>query len=328
MVIYTIIGIVCGIILCYLCLKKKLKTTQYLDEQTIQKNKILNDQSIELQNQLNDLKSKYSDASLEMTTLEIRKNGIINSIKDLDAQAQQAGEVLYNQAIEQAQLNIEAAMEKMSQEYFNAEQACKNQYNNVAQECAAELSTMMALKNQEISELSHTLDEMRSKTNSAVAANKRAEEMRQSTEFYKLHLSEVDVQEIEMLRNVVPYLRDKEPLNKVIWKCYYEKPTTDLIGRVVGSGVHCGIYKITNLENGMCYIGQAVSIADRWKQHIKRGVGAEAPTRNKLYPAMIALGPESFSFEIVEECPRESLDEREDYWQDYFKAKEFGYSIK
>jgi hypothetical protein len=43
---------------------------------------------------------------------------------------------------------------------------------------------------------------------------------------------------------------------------------------------------------------------------------------------MIALGPESFSFEIVEECPKADLDSREDYWQDYFKAKEFGYSIK
>jgi hypothetical protein len=68
-----------------------------------------------------------------------------------------------------------------------------------------------------------------------------------------------------MLRNVAPYLRDKEPLNKVIWKCYYEKPTTDLIGRVIGSGVHTGIYKITNLTNEMCYIGQAANLADRWK---------------------------------------------------------------
>jgi group I intron endonuclease len=123
-------------------------------------------------------------------------------------------------------------------------------------------------------------------------------------------------------------LRNAETLNKVIWKAYYEKPYTDLIGRVVGNTTKTGIYKITNLENGMCYIGQAANLADRWKQHIKRGVGADTPTRNKLYPAMIALGPESFSFEIVEECPRESLDEREDYWQDYFKAKEFGYSIK
>jgi len=28
----------------------------------------------------------------------------------------------------------------------------------------------------------------------------------------------------------------------------------------------------------MCYIGQAVDIAERWKQHIKRGIGADPPT--------------------------------------------------
>ena len=78
----------------------------------------------------------------------------------------------------------------------------------------------------------------------------------------------------------------------------------------------------------MCYVGQAVDIASRWKQHIKRGIGAETPTRNKLYPAMLALGVENFSFEIVEECSRDMLNDREDYWQEYFHAKDFGYSIK
>ena len=101
-----------------------------------------------------------------------------------------------------------------------------------------------------------------------------------------------------------------------------------MIGRVVGSSIKTGIYKITNLKNNMCYVGQAVNVADRWKQHIKRGLGAEAPTRNKLYPAMVEFGVENFSFELIEECDRSLLDEREDYWQDYFKAKEFGYSIK
>jgi group I intron endonuclease len=89
-----------------------------------------------------------------------------------------------------------------------------------------------------------------------------------------------------------------------------------------------GIYKITNLKNNMCYVGQAVSIAQRWKQHIKRGIGAEAPTKNKLYPAMLADGVENFTFEIIEQCEKEQLNEREQYWQEYFKAKEFGYSIK
>jgi hypothetical protein len=43
---------------------------------------------------------------------------------------------------------------------------------------------------------------------------------------------------------------------------------------------------------------------------------------------MMAIGVEKFSFEVIEECERSELDEREDYWQEYFHAKEYGYSIK
>ena len=43
---------------------------------------------------------------------------------------------------------------------------------------------------------------------------------------------------------------------------------------------------------------------------------------------MYSLGVENFTFEIVEECDRSQLNAREDYWQDYFHAKDFGYSIK
>jgi hypothetical protein len=38
------------------------------------------------------------------------------------------------------------------------------------------------------------------------------------------------------LREILPYLRDKTPLNKVIYKVYYEKPLSDMIGRVIGTG--------------------------------------------------------------------------------------------
>jgi group I intron endonuclease len=101
-----------------------------------------------------------------------------------------------------------------------------------------------------------------------------------------------------------------------------------MVGRILGKQTHTGIYKITNLTNGMCYVGQAANVADRWKQHINRGIGADPPTRNKLYPAMLAIGVENFSFELIEECSRDELNEKEQFWQEYFKAKEFGYSIK
>ena len=147
--------------------------------------------------------------------------------------------------------------------------------------------------------------------------------------FYRLSLSEQDLIEIKHLREVENYLKDPSPLNKVIWKVYYEKPYTDLIGRVFGQNKEVtGIYRITNPTDGRCYVGQAVNVPERWRQHIKRGLGAETPTKNKLYPVMKDIGPESFIFELLEECPRDKLNEREDYWQDFYQAKEFGYSIK
>lgn len=274
---------------------------------------------------LNDEKEKAHTAYL---ILQTEKENTKQAIQDLKDQASQSAKIFEEQAIEIANSNIEQAITALGKKYQEAEDNYREEYQQTVSELVNQMRNTMVDNEEQINQLLHTLGELQSKTNSAVEAAKRAEEIRTAADFYKLQLSDIDLHEIEMLRNVAPYLRDKEPLNKVIWKCYYENPTSDLIGRVVGSGVHTGIYKITNLKNNMCYIGQAANIADRWRQHIKRGIGADAPTRNKLYPAMIAFGVENFSFEIVEECSRDLLNEREDYWQEYFKAKEFGYSIK
>lgn len=111
-------------------------------------------------------------------------------------------------------------------------------------------ATNTAIKNAELQ-----LAGLAAKVSAAVAAAKRQEEMETAQDFYRLNLSDIDIEEIIKLREVTVLLRDSEPLNKVIWKVYYEKPYTDLIGRVVGTGVHTGIYKITNIKSKKCYVG-------------------------------------------------------------------------
>ena len=270
----------------------------------------LNDQNIELQQSNLVLATKKEEALQNIENLQ-------NSILTIEKQAQQAADLFYNEKMQSAQDALERALENESKVYQANVEHFKVEYDE----------TVKSLM-EEFTGLSNNITILRATNDAAIAAAKRAEEMKDQQNYYRIQLSAADVKEIELLRSVEPHLRDKEPLNKVIWKVYYEKPTTDMIGRVVGSGVHTGIYKLTDITTGKCYVGQAANIADRWKQHIKRGVGAEAPTRNKLYPAMNAIGPENFTFEIIEECDRKNLDAREDYWQDYFKAKEFGYSIK
>lgn len=324
MTIYLIIGsiaLILGCVLMYLILRPKLKLTQRYDQKIETENR-------QLYNFNKQLVDEKETLTKELSSLKIQRKEVSNSLDLLQNQAKQSAEVFFKQSMELARTNIAHDLELEESKYEQAKQDYKSSYKNLMAGCSEDLVNLIQEKQRELEVLDDKIFKLTREVDAAVEAAKRAEEIKNQANFYKLQLSSVDIEEIKLLRSIEPHLRDKETLNKVIWKSYYEKPTTDLIGRVIGSGTHTGIYKITNLNNQMCYIGQAVDLAARWKQHIKRGIGAETPTRNKLYPAMLALGVENFSFEVIEECSREELDTREDYWQDYFKAKEFGYSIK
>lgn len=312
--LFILIGALVGAGVLYVIIKPKLKATQELDEATKLQNEELHTELVALEKQ--------------HAALTARRQEIQDSITLLEKQAEESSNAIYKKSWELANEKMSNASEVMSKQYEQAKQIAENDYLETLKDCANSFTSQINDKKNELKKVQDELADLVQKLNSAVEANKRAEEIKQKQDFYRLQLTTIDLDEIKRLREVEPYLREKEPLNKVIWKVYYEKPYTDLIGRVVGTGIHTGIYKITNIENQMCYVGQAVNIADRWKQHIKRGIGAEAPTRNKLYPAMLELGVENFTFEIVEECDKSKLNEREDYWQEFFHAKDFGYSIK
>ena len=313
-ILFLILGVLIGAIVLYVVLKPKLQAVQKFDEDTAIKNEHLRAELLEL--------------TKEHSSLTAKKEEILSNIATLQKQAEESSNAIYEKSYELANEKMSQAAETMSKKYKDMEEVAKQEYLGILEDCTYSFQEQIQAKQAELAEVNIQLTDLTAKLTSAVEAAKRAEELRIKQDFYRLQLSQADIEEITRLREVTPYLRDSEPLNKVIWKVYYEKPYTDLIGRVVGTGVHTGIYKITNIENQMCYIGQAANIADRWKQHIKRGIGAETPTRNKLYPAMLELGVENFTFEIVEEVERSKLNDREDYWQEYFHAKDFGYSIK
>ena len=313
-IICSLIGILTGGIIIYFIMRSKVKQRVFLDT--------------ELEKENSKLRQEYEFLHDEYVAMKAQRESMADNLEILEKQAKQSADVFYKKNMEIAQQNLESSLEKFSREIQESKEQCEAEYLSVLKELADQVQIKTEEVEKIMAELDEELNEKQSIVNAAVEASKRAREMEEEKDFYKLQLSDVDIEEIEKLRSIVPYLRNAEPINKVIWKVYYEKPYTDLIGRVLGSGAHTGIYKITNIQNNMCYVGQAANISERWRQHIKRGVGAETATRNKLYPAMQEFGVENFTFEMIEECDRTKLDSREDYWQDYFKAKEFGYSIK
>ena len=82
----------------------------------------------------------------------------------------------------------------------------------------------------------------------------------------------------------------------------------------------CGIYKITNKETQQAYIGQSMDIAQRWKDHLKSldDVKIHQELRNNIL---------FFTFEVIELCQKEELDQREKYWVEYYNSLQNGYNM-
>ena len=65
---------------------------------------------------------------------------------------------------------------------------------------------------------------------------------------------------------------------------------------------------------------------NRWKEHAKCGLGIDAPAANKLYKAMQEDGIWNFSWELLEECPREQLNEKEKFYIELYQSNDYGYN--
>lgn len=86
------------------------------------------------------------------------------------------------------------------------------------------------------------------------------------------------------------------------------------------------IYKITNQINGKSYIGKTVNtIQERWKEHC-RDYSKERCEKRPLYIAINKYGLENFIIEQVEECPETILNEREQFWIEYYGTFKKGYN--
>lgn len=320
-IVCIILGIVIGGLGIYFVLKPKLTATQELDQETLAQNQKIHEENT----YLTQTNIKFSKDKI---ALETKVDELKNSISNLEEASRTAADKLYNASMEAMQESLSNAAEKMGKEYQEQEELFKQEYLTLMEDLTNELRNELLQKQENLDDIKKQINDISSIFAAAVEANKRKQEMLEQENFYRLQLSEEDLEEVYKLKDISKFLRNKEPLNKVIWKVYYEKPYTDLIGRVIGNKQKTGIYKITNIKNQMCYVGQAVDVSNRWKQHIKRGLGAETPTKNKLYPVMAKEGVENFTFELIEECSPAQLNDREKYWQEFFKAKEFGYSIK
>ena len=166
----------------------------------------------------------------------------------------------------------------------------------------------------EIEEIINLLDDYRSQREAVNLAILREKELKEKENFYKIVIPENDQEDIEVLKTIGPRLRNREALNKLIYDVFVKRPLNELIKRVTSGKEISGIYKITYIKTGEAYIGKTTNISTRWQNHIKTACGLEGAARTTFHNRLEQDGIWNYTFEILEEVPKDKLSEREKFY--------------
>lgn len=252
-------------------------------------------------------------------------------LKEIDAYQQNL--INIQQAMQSAGISAEEACRAMRQNFENYEtildkeyQEKEEEYDNLLKDLYNAYDKEQVELLDEIQEIKENLEYLRSTRAAAIQAQIKEKEIKEQLSFYCLNPTENELDDIKALERVKPNLHQPRILCMLIWSTYFQKPMTALCNNVLGTATVTGIYKITNQETGECYIGQAVDVAKRWKDHAKCGLGIDTPASNKLYKAIQEYGIWNFSWELLEKCTKEFLDEKEHFYIDLYDSKNYGYN--
>ena len=179
-------------------------------------------------------------------------------------------------------------------------------------------------KEQEIVE---GLKDAAAKYAATISTYRQQDQEEQKLTAYMIQLSENDREDIDFLiREVVPKIHNPQLQNKLIWTEYVMKPTGELLKRILPDKDCSGIYKITHAETKKSYIGRSTSVYKRLQEHIKSSLGVGTIADQWVHHEMRAQGIENFTFELVEECDKDKLSEREKHYISFFQTDVYGYN--
>ncbi len=166
----------------------------------------------------------------------------------------------------------------------------------------------------EIQSAQRKVEEFRQIRNSINEAVLRERALEEKKDFYRICLSQEDIDDISELKELVPRLRHREVLPKLMWDAMVSRATKEMIKRITGGRAVGGIYKITYIPTGEAYIGKTTDFGTRWQSHVQTALGMEKVARSTLHVHMASHGIQNYTFEILEEVAREKQTEREKFY--------------
>lgn len=306
MEILGLIMLIVGIIACIYAYQK-VKNQKQIDKEVEEANKKL------LQN-FNNLSMRENNLKYEIDILEQQHKDKTDKIKELNQLTEdmnKSAAAAFAQYVEA----LESSYDQIEKEFENSIETLDISYATVQDQYLSKIDGVKA-----------DLEKITKTRAAAMEAQLNEERIKKEKEFYSIKLSALELKDVKVLRSIEPQLNNPRVLAMLIWQTFYRDKMTEVCNNILGPALVTGIYKITNQLNGICYIGQAVDVAKRWKDHAKCGLGIDAPASNKLYAAMQQDGLENFTWELLEKCSSAELNEKEKFYIELYQAKEYGYN--
>lgn len=326
---------------------------RYKKEINILQEKVKKDFDIKKQKLINSYEAELKEIEKLYKELKLRK---VNDIELLDKYFEEERERLqkkYELEIQKYSLRAEDVRQKMawnesellileekrknleeviSMYYENEQQRVDEKVKYYTENAIAEMTAILEKEQRErndiLLEIQQELEKhqaMRAAVNEDIMRERKLQEQ---SKFYTINLSEQEIADLLMIKELAPRFNNRELLNKIIYESYIKRPLQEMTKRVLEGRSPSGIYKITRKSTGEIYIGRATAVDKRWTEHVKMAFSIGSIAHSTLHTLMEKEGVWNFTFELLEEVPKDQLNEREKYYIDFYDSKKYGLNQK
>lgn len=258
-------------------------------------------------------KTDYEKTKLEecrkdlQAALDVYQDTVDNRMKEIDTTMDE----LYTKRLEEINKVLKAEQEKTDNEVQHLQELLKN----TQAETEALSIEYWARANHE-----------KQKFEGIERVLRTYDEEQQAKLYYTIQLPTEYQEDIEfLLTTVAAKVQHPDIISKIVWQEYVKPNLEDTFKRIEIKS-EPGIYKLTSLLNGKCYVGKSTDVKRRLTDHFKSVVGIASIADQAVHHAIRKEGFWNWTIEIITYCEKDELSDLERYYIDFFKGQEFGYN--
>ena len=269
-------------------------------------------------------KTEYEKCKLEeckkdlQAALDVYQDITDNKLKEIDTSIEEQ-RLKRQEELEQALADKQAYYNKLLEDTINQ---CNLQDETIKE--ASETKWREAME--QIEQYNKSIADAKERFESIERSLRQYDAEQQAKLFYTIQLPEEFQEDIEfLLTTVAAKIQHPDIISKLVWQ-EYVKPNIENTFKRIEIKSEPGIYKLTSLINGKCYIGKSVDVKKRVADHFKSVVGIKSIADQAVHHAILKEGFWNWQIEIITYCDKDKLNELEKYYIEFFKAQEFGYN--